>query len=99
MSARAKRYAAIQKSKSKQNDTLLIAHVKRTPKGKLRLSRIDIRISGGKDQVVTELPADDPRYVFEDDYKIRKMTHDLVKRSGKFSAFYDCSARVYHDSD
>ena len=99
MSERAKRYAAIQKSKAKQNDTLLIAHVKRTPKGKIRLSRIDIRISGGKEQVVTELPPDDPRYVFEDDYKIRKMTHDIVKRSGKFSTFYDCSARVFHDSD
>ncbi|MCL4519372.1 MAG: hypothetical protein M1587_09260 [Thaumarchaeota archaeon] len=46
MSERAKRYAAIQKSKAKQNDTLLIAHVKRTPKGKIRLSRIDLRNHG-----------------------------------------------------
>lgn len=97
MKDRAKRYAAIQRSKPKGTDALLVAHVKRTPKGKIRLTRVEISIKGEKEQVVTELPPDDPRYVFESDYKVRKTTHDLVKRSGKFSTFYDSSARVHYD--
>lgn len=99
MDNRAKRYAAIERAKAKTGGALLIAHVKRTPKGKIRLSRVEIRIKDGKEEIVTELPKDDPRYVFEDDYKVRKMTHDLVKRSAKFSSFYDSSARVFYDSD
>ncbi|MDG6995411.1 MAG: hypothetical protein JRN52_05770 [Nitrososphaerota archaeon] len=99
MDNRAKRYAAIERAKAKTGVALLLAHVKRTPKGKIRLSRVEIRIKDGKEEIVTELPKDDPRYVFEDDYKVRKMTHDLVKRSAKFGSFYASSARVLYDSD
>ncbi len=98
MSGRASRYAALERAKGKPSRSILIAHVHRTTKGKIRLARVDIRINGQKEERVTELPGDDPRYVFENDYKVRKAVHDLVKSSGRFSRFYDCSARVFYDS-
>lgn len=99
MRDRAARYASIERSRRKPNDTILVAHVRRTPKGKIRLVRVDIRMKDKKEEVVTEVSRDDPRYVFEDDYKIRKVAHDLVKRSARFGSFYDCSTRVFYDPE
>ena len=44
-----------------------------------------------------KLPDDDPRYVFESDYKVRKAAHDLVKKSAKFARYYNASARISYD--
>jgi hypothetical protein len=76
---------------------LLIAYVARTPKGKIRLHKIGIRFENDKEEQVEKLPADDPRFVFDNDYKVRKSTHDIVKKSAKFARFYDASARVSYD--
>jgi hypothetical protein len=101
MRDRASRYAAKKASTSakKTTSTLLIAYVARTPKGKIRLRKIGIRFDNerNEEELVEELPPDDPRYVFENDYKVRKSTHDIVKKSAKFSRFYDASARVSYD--
>ena len=48
---------------------------------------------------MSEAPKDDPRYVFESDYKVRKSAHELVKKSAKFGRFYDASARVFYDKE
>lgn len=98
MKDRAARYAAKrQVSSTKRSTPLLIAYVARTPKGKIRLRKIGIRFEDEKEELVEELPMDDPRYVFQNDYKVRKSTHDLVKKSPKFARFYDASARVSYD--
>jgi hypothetical protein len=60
---------------------------------------VGIRFEGQKEEIVTEAPQDDPRYVFENDYKVRKSAHDLVKKSAKFGRFYDSSTRVFYDKD
>jgi hypothetical protein len=93
---RAARYS-VKKESTKRSNPLLIAYVARTPKGKIRLRKIGIRFEDQKEELVEELPTDDPRYVFENDYKVRKSTHDLVKKSAKFARFYDSSARVSYD--
>jgi hypothetical protein len=59
---------------------------------------VGVRIGGEQEQDVLSLPPADPRYVFENDYKVRKASHDLVKASGRFSKFHDSSARVVYDS-
>lgn len=98
MKDRAARYAsAKERSSSKSTNPLLIAYVSRTPKGKIRLRKIHIKFENGVEEAVDELPPDDPRFVFENDYKVRKATHDLVKKSAKFARFYNSSARVSYD--
>ena len=100
MSDRAARYAAKKHLTNKKSvGPLLVAYVGRTPKGKIRLRRIGIRFQGQKEEIVSQVPQDDPRYVFESDYKVRKSAHDLVKRSAKFGRFYDASTRVFYDRD
>ncbi|MDG6905843.1 MAG: hypothetical protein JRN20_08675 [Nitrososphaerota archaeon] len=77
-------------------DAILIAYVVRTPKGKIRLKRIGIRLHEKEEEQVCELPPTDPRYVFENDYKVRKSTHEEVRRSRQFARFWDSSARVIY---
>jgi hypothetical protein len=98
---RAKRYYAKEQSETNKasRSPVLIAYVKRTPKGKIRLHKIGIRFLGQKEESVGEMPPDDPRYVFESDYKVRKAAHDLVKKSAKFGRFYDTTARVFYEHD
>lgn len=98
MDDRAARYASKERTERKAPDTILVAYVFRTPKGKIRLQRIGIRMKGRKEEVISVLPGDDPRYVFENDYKVRKATHETVKRSAKFSRFYNSSTRVYYET-
>jgi hypothetical protein len=98
MTDRASRYAAKKHSTSpRRSSPLLIAYVAKTPKGKIRLKKIGIRFEDQKEELVDELPPDDPRYVFENDYKVRKAAHDEVKKSAKFARFYDASARISYD--
>jgi hypothetical protein len=97
MGDRAARYSS-QKTKVNAGPALIIAHVQRTPKGKIRLVSVGVRISTQDEEEVVGLPLTDPRYVFDNDYKVRKSAHDLVKSSGRFSKFYDSSARVVYDS-
>ena len=92
---RALRYAP--KFEKKTGGAVLVAYVIRTPKGKIRLKRIGIRLQGQKEEPVCELPITDPKYVFESDYKVRKATHDEIKRSAQFSRFQDSTARVVYD--
>jgi hypothetical protein len=100
LSDRAARYAAKKHTSGKKSDgPILVSYVGRTPKGKIRLPRIGIRFRGQKEEIVTEVPQEDPRYVFESDYKVRKSTHDLVRKSAKFGRFYDASTRVFYDKD
>ena len=100
MSDRPARYAAKKHSTNKKSGgPVLVAYVGRTPKGKIRLRRIGIRFQGQKEEIVSEVPQDDPRYVFESDYKVRKSAHDLVRKSAKFGRFYDASTRVFYDKD
>lgn len=101
MRDRATRYAASRSRQERKTPaTVLVAHVGRTPKGKIRLHRIGIRLQGKKEEVVvSDLPPEDPRCVFEDDYKVRKATHDIVKKSARFSHFHDASTRVFYDLD
>jgi hypothetical protein len=97
MKDRAAKYAKKETNSSKRSGPILFAYVDRTPKGKIRLHRIGIRFEGQKEEVVENLPSEDPRYAFENDYKVRKATHDLVKKSAKFARFYDSSTRVSYD--
>ena len=96
MGDRAARYSPA-KTEKKPANAVLVAYVIRTPKGKIRLKRIGIRLHGQKEQQIAELPPTDPRYVFENDYKVRKATHDEIKRSAQFSRFHESSARVVYD--
>ena len=96
MGDRAARYAPA-KTEKKSSEAVLVAYVVRTPKGKIRLKRIGIRLHGQREQQISELPPTDPRYVFENDYKVRKATHEVIKRSAQFSRFHDSSARVVYD--
>jgi len=96
---RAARYARITRAKSskKENrDALILAHVSRTPKGKLRLNSVGIVIGGrGKESIVSgNLPPNDPRYVSESDYAIRKLAHGIVLSSGRFSKFYNSIVKL-----
>lgn len=93
MDNRAARYS---RTTEKDSAAVLVAYVVRTPKGKIRLRKIAIRIRGKKELRVSELPPTDPRYVFENDYKVRKATHDETRRSAQFSRFSDSSARVVY---
>jgi hypothetical protein len=95
---RASRYASSDRAKNKSGSAIIIAHVHRTPRGKIRLSSVGVRIGGDQEKDVLRLPLTDPRYVFENDYKVRKAAHALVKASGRFSKFHDSSARVFYDS-
>jgi hypothetical protein len=97
MKDRASRYAAKNKPSGRNPGPLLIAYVAKTPKGKTRLHQIGIRFEGQKEEIVEKLPEDDPRYVFESDYKVRKAAHDLVKKSAKFARYYNASARISYD--
>lgn len=98
MKDRAAKYSSKKNAATKSPYPLLIAYVARTPKGKIRLRRINIRFENQRDEeIVEELPPDDPRYVFESDYKVRKAAHDVVKKSAKYARFYDASARVSYD--
>jgi hypothetical protein len=100
MSDRAARYSSKKSTSSKKSrGPILVAYVGRTPKGKIRLRRVGIRFEGQKEELVGEAPPDDPRYVFENDYKVRKSAHDLVKKSAKFGRFYDASTRVFYDKE
>ena len=102
MSDRASRFARKKQQQSKGTKTtnpILVAYVGRTPKGKIRLKRIGIRFQGAREEIVSEVPADDARYAFENDYKVRKATHELVKKSPKFSRYYDSSARVFYGEE
>ncbi|MDA4130573.1 MAG: hypothetical protein OK457_07360 [Thaumarchaeota archaeon] len=98
MSDRAARYSSKKYSSGGKSDApILVAYVGRTPKGKIRLRRVGIRFRGQKEELVAETPKDDPRFVFENDYKVRKSAHDLVAKSAKFGRFYDASTRVFYD--
>jgi hypothetical protein len=97
MRDRAARYSFKKSEKTTPGRAVLVAYVARTPKGKIRLKRIAIRMLGQKEQLVSELPPTDPRYVFENDYKVRKAAHDETRHSARFGAFYDSSARVIYD--
>ena len=98
MRDRASKYIS-SKNQKEQSEAILVAYVFRTPKGKIRLKRIAIRLRGQKEQPVLELPSTDPRCVFENDYKVRKAAHNEIKKSGRFSAFYDCSTRVVYEEN
>jgi hypothetical protein len=96
---RATRYAGKKDSSTGRNSgPLLIAYVARTPKGKIRLKKIGIRFQDQKEEIVDQLPPDDPRFVFENDYKVRKSAHSIVKKSPQFARFYNASARVSYDT-
>jgi len=97
MRDRASRYAAKRQPSGRRSGPLLIAYVAKTPKGKIRLHQIGIKFEGQKEELIEKLPADDPRYVFETGYKVRKAAHDLVKKSAKFARFYNASARISYD--
>ncbi len=98
MRDRASRYTSKKRdSSARKIGPLLIVYVARTPKGKIRLRKIAIRFEDEKEEPVEELPTDDPRYVFESDYKVRKSAHDIVKKSAKFARFYNASARISYD--
>ena len=91
--SRAARYSRVTK---KDSPAVLVAYVVRTPKGKIRLRNIAIRIRGKKELPVSELPLTDPHYVFENDYKVRKAMHDETRKSAQFSRFSDSTARVVY---
>ena len=94
MDDRASRYSRVL---ARDSPAVLVAYVVRTPKGKIRLRKIGIRIRGKKEFQVSELPLTDPRFVFENDYKVRKAAHDETKKSAQFSRFSDSSARVIYE--
>lgn len=97
MKDRASRYAS--RPEKRTVGAILVAYVIRTPKGKIRLKRVAIRLQGQDEESVCVLPPTDPKYVFENDYKVRKAAHEEVKRSGKFTRFQDSSARVVYDAN
>jgi len=100
---RASRYARISRAKGEKGPRteLIIAHVTRTPKGKIRLQNVGIVIGSSKEVSANneKLSETDPRYVFETNYGVRKMTHNIVRRSGRYSKFYDTIVKVVYDSD
>jgi len=98
MDFRAARYRRIRQPPS-PSDWTLIAHLGKTPKGKIRLYSIGITRRGEKERSVSgNLLANDPRYVFDDDYGMRKTAHEIVRKSGQFSKFYDSRIRIVYDS-
>ncbi len=100
MGDRAARYSSKkQASEKKTRGPILVAYVGRTPKGKIRLRRVGIRFQGQPEELVGEAPKDDPRFVFDNDYKVRKSAHEFVKKSAKFGRFYNSSTRVFYDSE
>jgi hypothetical protein len=101
MKDRAARYSRLSRTKSQRSlrDTLILAHVGRTPKGKLRLRKVGVVIAGGKEMDVSnELEENDPRFVFESDFGVRKEAHDIVRKSGRYSKFYDTIVKLVYDS-
>ena len=100
---RASRYARISRAKTEKGprDALIIAHVTRTPKRKIRLRHVGVVIGDAKEvPVINEkLSETEPRYVFESDYGVRKMAHDIVRRSGRYSRFYDTIVKVVYDGN
>lgn len=95
MGDRASKYS---RTPERDSNAVLVAYVVRTPKGKIRLTKIGIRIRGKKELPVSELPLTDPRFVFENDYKVRKAAHDETKKSAQFSRFSHSSARVVYEA-
>ena len=63
MKDRASRYAPA-KFEKKTGGAVLVAYVIRTPKGKIRLKRIGIRLQGQKEQPVCEAPTSRPQVCF-----------------------------------
>lgn len=94
MGDRASRYSHVLE---RDSSAVLVAYVVRTPKGKIRLRKIGVRIRGKKELPVSELPLTDPRYVFDNDYKVRKAAHDETKKSAQFSRFSDSTTRVVYE--
>lgn len=92
MSDRASRYARISRARAgkRQGNTLILAHTRRTSTGRLRLISLGIVIEGNKESIVAgPFPENDPRYVADSEYSIRKMAHGIVRSSGRFTKFYD----------
>jgi hypothetical protein len=99
MKDRAAKYSAIKRASSaRKPGPLLIAYVSRTQTGKVRLRKIGIRFEGQKEEIVADLRLDDPHLALENDYKVRKAAHEIVKKSAKFGRFYDASTRISYDS-
>jgi hypothetical protein len=92
MSDRASRYARISRAKGgkRKGDSLILAHIRRTPTGRLRLVSVGIVLEGDKESIVAgPFLESDPTYVAVSEYAIRKMAHDIVKSSGRYTKFYD----------
>ncbi len=97
MKTRARGYRRISE-RSLSSDWTIIAHIGKTKKGKIRLRSVGITRKGQDEKLVFEnLPENDPRFVFEDDYGMRKATHEIVRKSGQFSRFYSSSVRIVYE--
>jgi hypothetical protein len=99
MNDRAAKYAAMKRASSaRKPGPILIAYVSRTPTGKVRLRKIGIRFEGQKEEMVADLRLDDPHLALENDYKVRKVAHEIVKKSAKFGRFFDSSTRISYET-
>ncbi len=96
LKSRAARYRKPEKPRA---DSVIVAHLGKTPKGKIRLYSISIKRKNEKEEAVSgNLPENDPRYVFDSEYAMRKVAHDIVRSSGRFTRFYDSSVKIVYDS-
>ncbi|SRR5579875_251703 len=92
------RYTRISKNvTSSDRSAMILAHVGKTPKGKLRLRSVGIVVGKKPEDLVDQVPETDPRFVFETSYGVRKASHDIVRKSGKFSRFYDNIVKVVYE--
>ena len=97
MTSRAARYRKPERASGP--DTIIVAHIGKNPRGKIRLFSLWLRRKNHKEEpIVQGLPVNDPRYVFDDEYSMRKLSHELVRRSGQYTKFYDCRVRIVYDS-
>jgi len=100
---RASKYARLTKSNAVKGPraAVITAHVTRTPKGKIRLTRVGITIGDSREVTVhsEKLSDTDPRLAFENNFGVRKEAHDIVKKSGRYSRFYDTMVRVVYDGN
>lgn len=80
-----------------ERSAVILAHVGRTPKGKIRLKSVGIVLGRNSESLVSKVSDLDPRFVFETSYGVRKVAHDVVKKSGKFSRFHDSIVKVVYD--